>query len=76
MGDHVEEEFLSILIFVRVFLGSVSAYMFLKMYSVFKFNTCILAPVITTWFGIALLLNFVDNFPNTKYFSSVGNNCW
>lgn len=65
MGDHVHEEFLCFLIFVWVFLGSVSACMTLRMYSLLNLFIFMLAPTITTvCFGIALLLTFLGRFPN------------
>ncbi len=69
--NHIESEFLSLLLFIGVFLGSVGAYMTLKMYSMLNIFIYMLAPAITTiCFGIAIFLTYLSSFPykNSKYF--------
>lgn len=64
IANDIESEFSSILIFVGVFLGSIGAYMTVKMFSMLSLFIYMLAPAITiTCFGIALLHTYLGSFP-------------
>lgn len=71
IGNNIQGEFLSALIFVGVFLGSVGTYMTFKMYSRLSLFLYMIGPATAmTSLGLALLLTFLNNFPyqNSKIF--------